>query len=54
MYLDYIDKLEEKKLFGKGGAAFPTALKWRGVKEAEGDFKYILYEWNRWHSGDKE
>ena len=42
MYLDYIDKLEEKKLFGKGGAAFPTPLKWRGVKEAEGDFKYII------------
>ena len=42
MYLDYIDKLEKANLFGKGGAAFPTAGKWKGVKEAEGDFKYII------------
>lgn len=42
MYLDYIEKLKNVNLFGKGGAAFPTAEKWQGVKEAEGNFKYII------------
>lgn len=37
-----IKKLREANLFGKGGAAFPTADKWQGVSEAEGDTKYII------------
>ncbi|MDR1425737.1 MAG: hypothetical protein LBI70_01945 [Rickettsiales bacterium] len=37
-----IQKLENAKLFGKGGAAFPTAKKWEGVLGAEGDIKYII------------
>ena len=37
-----IEKLRNADLFGKGGASFPTADKWQGVKEAEGDKKYII------------
>lgn len=37
-----IEKLREAKLYGKGGACFPTADKWQGVSEAEGDIKYII------------
>lgn len=37
-----IQKLRDAKLFGKGGAAFPTADKWEGVSNAEGDLKYII------------
>jgi len=29
-------------LSGRGGAAFPTGVKWRGVREAEGDNKHIV------------
>ncbi len=37
-----LEKLRKANLFGKGGAAFPTADKWQGVSEAEGDVKYII------------
>lgn len=37
-----IEEFRKVKLFGKGGAAFPTADKWQGVSEAEGSFKYII------------
>jgi NADH:ubiquinone oxidoreductase subunit F (NADH-binding) len=37
-----VEKLKKVNLLGKGGAAFPTAEKWQGVAEAEGDLKYII------------
>lgn len=37
-----VEKLKEAKVFGKGGAAFPTWEKWQGVSEAEGNLKYII------------
>ena len=37
-----VQKLRDVKLFGKGGAAFPTGDKWEGVGQAEGDIKYII------------
>ncbi|MDR3289780.1 MAG: hypothetical protein LBT02_00665 [Rickettsiales bacterium] len=37
-----IEKLRNANLLGKGGAAFPIADKWNGVKNAQGDIKYII------------
>lgn len=37
-----IEKLRNANLFGKGGAEYPTANKWQGVNEADGDLKYII------------
>ena len=37
-----LDQIEAAGLKGRGGAAFPTAVKWRGVQAAEGDTKWIV------------
>ncbi|MGH8950335.1 MAG: NAD(P)H-dependent oxidoreductase subunit E [Acidimicrobiia bacterium] len=37
-----IAALEQSGLRGRGGAAFPIGLKWRGVADASGDEKYII------------
>jgi len=37
-----IDELVRSELRGRGGAAFPIGLKWRGVAAAPGDEKYII------------
>lgn len=37
-----IDKIEQAGLVGRGGAGFPTHLKWRMVKKAKGDTKYVI------------
>jgi len=37
-----IAKLEKAKLLGRGGAAFPTHLKWQMVKEQKSSQKYIV------------
>jgi NADH:ubiquinone oxidoreductase subunit F (NADH-binding) len=39
---EVIQKLKDANLFGKGGAAFPTADKWEGVLKAKGEKKYII------------
>ncbi|HEX5694778.1 MAG TPA: NAD(P)H-dependent oxidoreductase subunit E [Acidimicrobiia bacterium] len=39
---DLIATLERSQLRGRGGAAFPIGLKWRGVAEAAGSEKYII------------
>jgi NADH:ubiquinone oxidoreductase subunit F (NADH-binding) len=39
---DIITKIRDANIFGKGGAAYPTADKWEGVLKAEGDKKYII------------
>jgi NADH-quinone oxidoreductase subunit F len=37
-----IEALEQSGLRGRGGAAFPLGLKWRGVAEADGEVKYVI------------
>jgi NADH-quinone oxidoreductase subunit F len=37
-----IAALERSELKGRGGAAFPIGLKWRGVASAAGDEKYVI------------
>jgi len=37
-----ISTLERSGLRGRGGAAFPIGLKWRGVSEAEDDEKFVI------------
>ena len=39
---EVIDQVEASKLAGRGGAGFPTGLKWRAVAEAEGTPKTIV------------
>jgi len=39
---DIIPKLKKHKLLGRGGAAFPTGIKWKMVKKAKGERKYII------------
>ncbi len=34
--------LESSGLRGRGGAAYPTAAKWRAAREAPGDIKYVV------------
>ena len=37
-----IDKIKFAKLVGRGGACYPTALKWEMVKKASGKPKYVI------------
>lgn len=37
-----IEEVKSSGLFGRGGAAFPTGLKWEGAARAEGTPKYIV------------
>jgi len=37
-----LEKIEAAKLVGRGGAEFPTALKWKLVKQAKGIKKYVI------------
>lgn len=37
-----ISEIETSRLRGRGGAGFPTATKWRAVKNAPGEKKYII------------
>ena len=39
---DILDTVIESKLAGRGGAGFPTGLKWKSVAEAEGNPKSIV------------
>ncbi|MCK4745209.1 hypothetical protein KAS41_04050 [Candidatus Parcubacteria bacterium] len=36
------EKLKQAELLGRGGANFPTWLKWKAVKDAKADKKYII------------
>ena len=40
--MNIIPKLKESNLLGRGGAGFPTWLKWDLVKKAQGDKKYVI------------
>lgn len=37
-----IEEVKASGLFGRGGAAFPTGLKWEGAARAEGSPKYVV------------
>jgi len=39
---EVIESVEKSGLRGRGGAGFPTGRKWRFVREARGDTKYII------------
>jgi len=39
---DVIDEVKRSGLRGRGGAGFPTGLKWQFCREAEGDQKYVI------------
>lgn len=40
--MDIIKKLEELKIKGRGGADFPTALKWKMVRDEIADKKFVV------------
>ena len=46
-----VDEVTESGLRGRGGAAFPTGIKWRTVLGAEGDQKYIVCNADEGDSG---
>jgi len=37
-----IEEIKVSKLRGRGGAGFPTGLKWEFTRKAEGDVKYVI------------
>ncbi|MFP4001287.1 MAG: NADH-quinone oxidoreductase subunit NuoF [Thermoplasmata archaeon] len=39
---EIIDIIKESNLRGRGGAGFPTGMKWQFAKDAEGDEKYLI------------
>ncbi len=39
---EVINQVKASGLVGRGGAAFPTGLKWEGAANAEGDIKYLV------------
>ncbi|MBS3790571.1 MAG: NADH-quinone oxidoreductase subunit NuoF [Candidatus Thermoplasmatota archaeon] len=39
---EIIDTIKESNLRGRGGAGFPTGMKWQFAKDAKGDEKYII------------
>ncbi len=39
---EVLSELKASGLKGRGGAGFPTGLKWKFAKEAEGDEKYVI------------
>lgn len=40
--MNLLEKIKNAELVGRGGAGFPTALKWELVKKAKGDTKYVI------------
>jgi len=42
MEIDIIQKLKEANLTGRGGAAFPTWLKWEAVRNTQDEKKYVI------------
>lgn len=39
---EIIDKVKGSKLRGRGGAGFPTGIKWESCYRTEGDLKYVI------------
>ncbi len=48
---DIIDEVKESGLRGRGGAAFPTGIKWQTVLDAPADQKYIVCNADEGDSG---
>ncbi|MDX1414439.1 MAG: NADH-quinone oxidoreductase subunit NuoF [Candidatus Promineifilaceae bacterium] len=40
--LEVIDEVKESRLTGRGGAGFPTGLKWEFARKAAGPMKYVV------------
>ncbi|MCF6167128.1 NAD(P)H-dependent oxidoreductase subunit E [Lutibacter sp.] len=40
--LEIIDNISESNIKGRGGAGFPTGLKWQLCREADGEQKYVI------------
>ncbi|HKJ39815.1 MAG TPA: NADH-ubiquinone oxidoreductase-F iron-sulfur binding region domain-containing protein, partial [Anaerolineales bacterium] len=39
---EIVSEIKESGLVGRGGAAFPTGIKWEGAAKAEADQKYVI------------
>lgn len=39
---DIVDEIKASGLVGRGGAAFPTGVKWEGAAKAQADQKYVI------------
>ena len=39
---EVIEEIKSSGLVGRGGAAFPTGVKWAGAADADGDVKYVI------------
>lgn len=39
---EVIDEVKQSGLVGRGGAAFPTGIKWEGAARAEAEIKYVV------------
>ncbi len=39
---EIVDQVKQSGLVGRGGAAFPTGIKWEGAARAEGHTKYVI------------
>jgi formate dehydrogenase iron-sulfur subunit len=46
-----VEEVAESGLRGRGGAGFPAGIKWRTVREAEGDAKYVCCNADEGDSG---
>lgn len=40
--MNYLEKIKKAGLVGRGGAAFPTHIKWASAQKAEGSPKYVI------------
>lgn len=39
---EVIEEVKKSKIRGRGGAGFPTGVKWEGSRQAPGDVKYVI------------
>lgn len=39
---EVVDEVKKSGLVGRGGAAFPTGIKWEGAAKADGEPKYVI------------
>lgn len=51
---DILSKIKKAGITGRGGANFPTADKWKMVKEAESDHKYVVCNCSEGEPGVKK